>query len=167
ISEKAGAQVRDVALPKICEEAYTAHRTIQDYEGFQALAFEFDNHYDRLPPILRALLEDARTLSAQDYDDARRIASHARRALKDAFGDFDVLLTPSAESAAPHGLSSTGSPAFNKFWTLIGTPCVNVPGQRDAMGLPLGVQVIARFGKDHAALEAAWFLERAMRRDAA
>jgi Asp-tRNA(Asn)/Glu-tRNA(Gln) amidotransferase A subunit family amidase len=70
------------------------------------------------------------------------------------------LLTPSAPGAAPHGLSSTGSPTFNRLWTLMGTPCVNVAGLEDASGLPLGVQIVGRFGRDRNALEAALFLER-------
>jgi Asp-tRNA(Asn)/Glu-tRNA(Gln) amidotransferase A subunit family amidase len=73
-----------------------------------------------------------------------------------------VILTPSAPGAAPHGLGSTGLPTFNRLWTLLGTPCVNVPGLSDAAGLPLGVQVVARFGRDRFALAAAAFLEHAL-----
>ena len=46
----------------------------------------------------------------------------------------------------------------------MGTPCVNVPGLADATGLPLGVQVIGRFGADRATLEAALFVESALAR---
>jgi Asp-tRNA(Asn)/Glu-tRNA(Gln) amidotransferase A subunit family amidase len=46
----------------------------------------------------------------------------------------------------------------------MGTPCVNVPGLADDAGLPLGVQVVARFGRDKRALEAALFLEQAIAR---
>ncbi len=45
----------------------------------------------------------------------------------------------------------------------MGTPCVNVPGLADPSGLPLGVQVIGRFGSDRATLEAALFVEAAAR----
>ena len=44
----------------------------------------------------------------------------------------------------------------------MGTPCVNVPGYSDPAGMPLGVQIVGRFGRDRAALEAALFLERAI-----
>ena len=44
----------------------------------------------------------------------------------------------------------------------MGTPCVNVPGLADAIGLPLGVQIVGRFGRDRQALEAALFAERAL-----
>ena len=98
-------------------------------------------------------------ISADAYDDARRTASQARRALADLMADVDVILSPSAPGAAPKGLTSTGSSTFNRLWTLMGTPCVNVPGLADLAGLPLGMQVIGRFGSDRATLEAALFVE--------
>ena len=80
----------------------------------------------------------------------------------DLMADTDAMLTPSAPGAAPHGLSSTGDPMFNRLWTLLGPPCINVPGLTDSRGLPLGVQIVGRFARDRTALEAAWFLERAL-----
>jgi Asp-tRNA(Asn)/Glu-tRNA(Gln) amidotransferase A subunit family amidase len=47
---------------------------------------------------------------------------------------------------------------------LLGTPCINVPGLSDPDGLPLGVQIVARFGRDRFALSAAALLERAIAR---
>jgi Asp-tRNA(Asn)/Glu-tRNA(Gln) amidotransferase A subunit family amidase len=76
--------------------------------------------------------------------------------------DIDVIITPSAPGAAPEGLASTGSSVFNRLWTLIGAPCVNVPGVANDDGLPLGIQVVGRLGRDHEALLAALFLERAI-----
>ena len=73
-----------------------------------------------------------------------------------------MLLSASAPGAAPAGLGSTGASTFNRLWTLMGTPCVNVPGLADPAGLPLGVQVIGRFGADRTTLEAARFVESAL-----
>ena len=97
------------------------------------------------------------------YDEARRIAKRARDALAEIFADVDVLLTFSAPGAAPKGLASTGDPRFNRLWTLMGVPCVNIPAYVTADGLPVGVQVIARFGDDAGALKAARFVEAAAR----
>jgi Asp-tRNA(Asn)/Glu-tRNA(Gln) amidotransferase A subunit family amidase len=44
----------------------------------------------------------------------------------------------------------------------MGNPCVNVPGWADEAGLPVGIQVIAAFGRDEKALAAAKFIEDAM-----
>jgi Asp-tRNA(Asn)/Glu-tRNA(Gln) amidotransferase A subunit family amidase len=46
----------------------------------------------------------------------------------------------------------------------MGTPCVNVPATIADGGLPVGVQLIARFGDDSGALKAARFVEEALAR---
>jgi Asp-tRNA(Asn)/Glu-tRNA(Gln) amidotransferase A subunit family amidase len=158
-AEKAGASVRDVTLPPIMEDAFRIHPTLQNYEAARALAFEYDRHRDQLPKLLRALLDNANAITAEDYDGARRITKRARKAYTDLMADFDVILTPSAPSAAPEGLTSTGDAKFNRLWTLVGPPCVNVAGLFDDSGLPLGVQIVGRFGRDRDALEAARFVE--------
>jgi Asp-tRNA(Asn)/Glu-tRNA(Gln) amidotransferase A subunit family amidase len=159
----AGATVVDLTLPPILEEAYAAQFVIQDYETFRSRAFEYDRHRDQLGKELRDSLDAAAAITADTYDAARRTSSRARQVFADAMADYDVILTPSALGAAPHGLGSTGNPMFNRLWTLMGTPCVNVPGLSEGE-LPLGIQIVGRFGRDRAALEAALFVERAIAR---
>jgi Asp-tRNA(Asn)/Glu-tRNA(Gln) amidotransferase A subunit family amidase len=163
IAAASGAKVTELVLPPIMEQAYAAQHKIQDYETLRALAFEYDRHRDLIDPLLRDQLAAAEKISADDYDAARRTASRARQMLADAMADHDVILTPSAPGAAPQGLSATGNPMFNRLWTLMGSPCVNVPGLSEN-GLPLGIQIVGRFGRDKAALEAALFLEQAIGR---
>ncbi len=161
IAQAAGARVVEPAWPAPLTDAYHAHAAIQDYDAFRTLAFEYDRHRERLSPILRGMLDKAANVTADDYDAARRTTKRARQVLADLMADVDVLLTPSAPSAAP-GPETTGPATFNRLWTLMGTPCVNVPGLRDSAGLPLGVQVVGRFGRDREALLAARFLEQAL-----
>ena len=160
--EAAGANVKDTALPPLLEDAWRAHKLIILHEAARSYAFEYDNKRELLGPKTVSMLEEAATVSVDAYDDARRIAKRARLALADLMGDFDVILTPSAPGAAPHGIGATGVATFNWLWTLMGTPCVNVPGLTDASGLPLGVQIVGRFGRDRGALEAALFTESAL-----
>ena len=157
-----GATVTEIDLPEVIEQATLIHGTIQNYEAFRALAFEYDRHRDDLGPILREQLDQAAAITSDAYDDARRIARRARQAFAEFMGGINIILTPSAPGAAPHGLASTGLPTFNRLWTLLGAPCVNVPGLMDQSGLPLGIQVVGRFARDQATLEAAHFLERAL-----
>ncbi len=164
IAQAAGAKVTDVTLPKELEDAYAAQFIIQDYETFRALAFEYDRHRDLIGRPLREQLDRGAAISADAYDAARRAASRGRQVFADTMADYDVMLTPSAPGAAPRGLHTTGDPAFNRLWTLLGTPCVNVSGFFDDTGLPLGIQIVGRFGRDRAALEAALFVEQAIRR---
>ncbi len=127
-AEAAGAKVTEVELPPIFEDAIRCHGIVQDHEAFRALAYEYDRHRDQLGPILREQLDKAAAITPEPYDDARRAARRARQAFADLMADTDVILTPSAPGAAPHGFGSTGKPTFNRLWTLLGPPCVNVPG---------------------------------------
>jgi Asp-tRNA(Asn)/Glu-tRNA(Gln) amidotransferase A subunit family amidase len=163
IAQAAGAKVTEVTLPPILEEAYAAQFIIQDYETFRALAFEYDRHRDMIDARLRKSLDNAASITADQYDAARRTASRGRQMLADTMSEHDVILTASAPGAAPLGFESTGNPMFNRLWTLMGAPCVNVPGLSENE-LPLGVQIVGRFGRDRATLEAALFLEQAIKR---
>jgi len=162
--ERAGASVRALALPEMTAEAWRAHETVQEFEAHQALAWEYRTQYDAMPPLLRAKLDETAGIPPSDYDEARRTANRGRKALAKIFEEFDALLTFSAPGAAPKGLASTGDTHFNKLWTLMGVPCVNVPAYVADGGLPVGVQVIARFGNDAGVLAVARFVEEALRR---
>ena len=164
-AERAGASVRTLALPEIVAEAWRIHTTVQQFEAHQAFAWEYRANYAAMPPLLRERLDDSRDITPAAYDAARAVANRARRTLAEVFDDFDVLLTFSAPGAAPKGLASTGDTRFNKLWTLMGVPCVNVPADVADGGLPVGVQVIARFGNDAGALNAARFVEEALGRE--
>jgi Asp-tRNA(Asn)/Glu-tRNA(Gln) amidotransferase A subunit family amidase len=161
-AEKAGAKVRRTALPAIFAEAWRAHPPLQDYEAKQALAWEYAVHRDEIAPKLRQHLDDAQSIDAGSYDEARSTAHRARGALDEVFADLDVLLTFSAPGPAPKTLATTGNARFNRLWTLMGVPCVNVPGFENGAGLSVGVQVIAPFGHDREALAAARFVEIAL-----
>jgi len=163
-AEAAGARVTELVLPEIFEDAIRCHGIVQDHEAFRALAYEYDRHRDRLGPILAEQLGKAAAITTDQYDEARRATRRTRQTFADLMAKTDVILTPSAPDAAPHGLGATGKPTFNRLWTLLGPPCVNVPGLADNGGLPLGVQIVGRFARDKIALAAARFLEQALRR---
>lgn len=164
--ERAGATVVEIDEPDALAEAREAHSILQNFEAAIALAFEWEHHRERLSEVLFKALEEGRAIAPQTYDEARRKARRARHETTALFDRVDLLLTPSATGAAPQGLGSTGSPIFNKLWTLTGNPCVNVPGATDATGLPLGLQIVARFGRDRLALSAGTLLEAMLQRHA-
>ncbi|MCS0493681.1 amidase [Ancylobacter sp. MQZ15Z-1] len=161
-ARKAGARVTEIELPPEIEASDEAQGVIQSYEAALAFADEWDRHREQLSDMLAAYLADGMTIAPETYDAARRTARRGRHALADLFAGYDALLTFSAPGEAPEGHASTGSPMFNRLWTLSGAPCVNVAGLTGASGLPMGVQVVGRFGRDKATLGAARFLERAI-----
>jgi Asp-tRNA(Asn)/Glu-tRNA(Gln) amidotransferase A subunit family amidase len=60
-------------------------------------------------------------------------------------------------------LDSTGDARYNQLWTLMGTPCVNVPAYVADGNLPVGVQTIAGYGDDAKTIAVARFMERALK----
>ena len=161
LAQAAGAQVQDIDLPDVVEEAWRLQPVIMDYEAFRALAYEYDHHRASIGPVLGTLLDKAASITSEDYDAARRLTRRARHLVNELLeGKF--ILTPSAPGAAPEGFLTTGKATFNRLWTSMGTPCVNVPGLSDPAGLPLGMQIVGRFGRDRATLEAAAFLENVL-----
>lgn len=158
-AQRAGATVIEIEEPDELAAAREIHSTVQNYEAHLALGHELRCHADKLSPTLLACLERGALITPDAYDSARTTARRARKRTTALFEQVDVLLTPSAPGPAPRGLDTTGVPLFNKLWTLTGNPCVNVPGLKNAENLPLGVQIVSRFARDHVALAAGKWLE--------
>jgi Asp-tRNA(Asn)/Glu-tRNA(Gln) amidotransferase A subunit family amidase len=160
---KAGARVGDFNLPEGSEALFDRHSAVMGYESARALAWEYTQFPEQISASLRPRLEAGWRVTRQDYDEVRGIARSCRRQLADQLREFDFLLTPSAASAAPASLASTGSPVFNRAWTLFGVPCVTLPFGRAANGLPLAVQLVGAFDQDMVLLEWAKWAERQLR----
>jgi Asp-tRNA(Asn)/Glu-tRNA(Gln) amidotransferase A subunit family amidase len=162
--ERSGATVRSLKLPEIIAKAWLLHPVVQEFEAHQALSWEYNARHAAMEPNLRGRLDESKGTTPGAYDEAVSVAAQARQALAEIFKEADVILTFSAPGAAPKGLDSTGDAKFNRLWTLMGVPCVNVPAFVAEGGLPVGVQVIAGFGDDARALAAARFVEAALER---
>jgi Asp-tRNA(Asn)/Glu-tRNA(Gln) amidotransferase A subunit family amidase len=156
-----GHQVFELDTPESFAAAFHAHGTIQNFEAAQALGWEWAHHRAALSPLLEGLLTKAQLIPVADYDAARKLSRRARDAARGFFDQADVILTYAAPGEAPPR-DTTGNPAFNRLWTLLGTPCVTVPAGKGPHGLPVGVQIVARFGRDGVALAAAHALEEAL-----
>jgi amidase len=85
-----------------------------------------------------------------------------RRHMARFMGRYDAVLTPAAAlPAVAHG-SPSGSIAPLLTFSLTGQPAAVVPCGRDDDGMPIGVQVAARVGRDDVALALAGVLEAAL-----
>jgi Asp-tRNA(Asn)/Glu-tRNA(Gln) amidotransferase A subunit family amidase len=154
----AGAVMRDVALTPA--DILDHHRRIFEFEAARNYAYEYEVHGDKLSAALRdGLLTPGRALPLAAYVEAIEAAEAFRRSLDDLFGEFDVLLAPSAVGEAPEGLGSTGDARFNAIWTLAWTPCLTLPAGAGRKGLPLGIQLIGPRFRDEALLDAAAWVE--------
>ncbi len=116
-----------------------------------------------LSDSLRAQIERGRSAyTSLDYAAAVAAVPSLRESLGPLFATHDALLTPAAPGPAPVGLESTGSPAFCTLWTLLGLPALSLPLLAAGNGMPIGVQLVGRYGDDAGLLRtASWLLRTA------
>ena len=161
--QAAGVAVQDVVLPGWVADVFHAHDAVQGWEAARALADEYEFHADALSAILREYLASARNVTDAAYHQGQQTSASGRRATAALFDQVDVLVTPSApDEPPPLAAGSTGASSFNRAWTLLGVPCLNVAGATGMQGLPMGLQVIAPLHQDALCLRAGDLLERAL-----
>ena len=158
-----GAEVKAITLPAWMKDVFEAQDVIQGFEVWRSMARDIDAHPQALSNVLRDYLMAASNIGAPAYEAAQQTAHAARAACIDWFGAFDVLMTPSAPDEAPLGYASTGASTFNRAWTLLGLPCVNVAGAVGVTGNPMGLQIIGGPRADRQCLAAADFVECALK----
>ena len=156
----AGAEVvdEDERFPGLSQ----AQRTVMAAEGAVALGPLRAAHGDRLSAQLGAILDEGDAVSPAVLAAARALAAEARGRLPALFGRFDVLLGASTMGEAPQGLDSTGDPALNRIWTLLGLPCVQLPAGRGPAGMPVGIQLVGPSGGEAALCATAVLAERSL-----
>ena len=151
----AGVEVVDLdPLPHL-GPVFDLAATVLRYEVPWALAWEWNEHPDRLSRPLARLLERADVhLSALAH--ATRALAEARAAHDPMMVErgIDALLTPAAPGEAPP-IETTGDSAFNRVWTAIGVPALTMPAGRGPLGLPVGLQLAGRHWGDVGLLDLA------------
>ena len=117
-----------------------------------------------LGDILRGVLEAGRKVSATRYCSGIEAVGELRRAVTEAFKRFDLIMTPSAAALPwPAGEPYPGSidgcpvgPRGNAIYTgwvnACGHPAIALPCAPSRSGLPIGFQLVGRFGADEALL---------------
>ena len=122
--------------------------------------------------VRRRILIGTYVLSAGYYDayylKAQRVRALIAKDFNDAFQHVDVLLTPTAPSAAFARGEKTADPIamyLNDVFTvpasLAGLPGISVPAGLSGEGLPLGLQLIGRAYDEETVLRTAHVLEQA------
>lgn len=149
-------------LPEALVGLFEAQKTVMAYEAARTLASELAQHGAQLSQPLVQLLRTGLTLSDENYHRAQALARQGRDWIGAHMAEWDALIVPAAPGEAPAGLAATGDPAFSRVWTLLGLPCINVPGLRGPNGLPIGLQLVGHAGRERALLEAAQEVGRAL-----
>ncbi|MGO8971824.1 MAG: amidase [Myxococcaceae bacterium] len=157
----AGVEVREVELGVQGASLAEAQETVMGVEAASTFASLRATHPEALSARLRTFLEEGAATPPERYRAAQALAEAGRRRAAEVFQEVDVLLTPSAPGEAPAGLEATGNPAFNRIPTLLGLPCLNLPGAVGPTGLPIGLQLLGPAEGDAALLAAAaWVTAR-------
>ena len=160
---RSGAGGRELETPAWFAPLDDTHAVIMDRETADSLYFERQEHPDQLSVEITNAMVRGLAINEARYRWALQQAFAARRRARALFAEVDLILTPSAPGAAPGTLTSTGCAAFNRIWTLLGTPCITLPAGTNGGGLPLGVQLTAAYGDDARLLAAANWADAVLR----
>ena len=160
---KGGARVSDLDLPPQLTDVEPDFNVISGYEGAKALAAEVRDHLASFNPWNRARVEEAAKITPARYEQAKTNLAAARAALDRIFDDYDALLTPSLAGEAPVGLTEVRTSTFNRLWTHMYTPAVNLPLFEGPHAMPVGIQIIGRRDTDDRALAIAQAIDACLR----
>lgn len=165
LAKSLGAEPIDMG--PLFADSFRVHRTIMACEMAHHLWPIYREGGMAVSEPLRAFLVEGRGIDAEAYLEAldRRVLMRAEA--DRLFSRFDAVITPAAPGEAPFGLGHTGSRLFCLLWSLLGVPAINVPGLKGDAGLPLGVQVVGRYGSDAETLRASAWIGRALAETAA
>lgn len=146
--ETSGAQCRKVDISSLFDQLTQAHTIIMQYEFAQNLAAVARACPEHLSASLLKNVEEGSQIDGTQYLQAIAFQHEMRTQWQTLSEGADFILTPSAAGVAPLGHDYSGSPAFNKCWTLLGWPCVHIPTGLTARHLPVGVQLIGPWRQD-------------------
>ena len=193
--QAAGAEIRPASLPmtQVAVPAYyivapaEASSNLARYDGVRYGLCESDGSLAGMyeatrgagfgKEVRRRVLIGTYVLSAGYYDayylKAQRVRTLIQEDFRKAFEDVDVLLTPTAPSAAFVRGEKAQDPIamyLNDVFTvpasLAGLPGISIPAGLSGEGLPLGLQLIGRAFDEATLLRAAGVLEDAAGFDA-
>jgi amidase len=132
----------------------------------------------RLEAVSRTVLEEAQDLTALDLVTVFEAQNRVTRSVGAFFCEHDLLVTPTmGQLPARHGTLEQDDPdhttrtwleslfdygPFTAVFNISGQPAISLPLAHSACGLPIGVQLIAPYGREDALFQVAAQLEQAM-----
>lgn len=171
VFESLGCLVEE-RTPEI-EEPFSIFGLISLADAYAAFGQLLDEHASDLMPYVKSTLERGREVSGHEYSRTLRRLERFRVDMADLFQEFDLLLTPT--TAVPAFLVGQrprhidGQPVsalwgpfpFTVGFNLTRQPAATVPCGFSADGLPIGLQIVGRFGDEPTVLRASAAFEKA------
>jgi aspartyl-tRNA(Asn)/glutamyl-tRNA(Gln) amidotransferase subunit A len=165
VFNRLGASIRDVTLPPlqdwnacgwlICfSEAYSVHEPW------------LKTRYNDYGKNFRDRVTLGAFISSADYLAAVRFRRELQEKLSQVMADVDLLVLPTALTAAPLLAEMTSyslfeTPSFSIPFNVSGTPALAICNGYSASGLPLSLQIVGRPFEDAAVLRAGHAYEKA------
>jgi aspartyl-tRNA(Asn)/glutamyl-tRNA(Gln) amidotransferase subunit A len=155
----AGAVVKQTSLPQAREAfAVFSEGGVSAIELRAFLDRELPDWLETIDPVNAPALKNAETLSARDYLSRRLRLQAAATTAAERFEDVDMIASPTV-MVSPHVLAEETSP--EQFWArnrkivhnlvpvnYLGLCAATLPVGLDRIGMPVGLQLIARGGDD-------------------
>jgi Asp-tRNA(Asn)/Glu-tRNA(Gln) amidotransferase A subunit family amidase len=154
--EASGARIVRLQMFEDIAEIAARHQALIAAEFAEAHAERWLRYAGLYRPRSATHVEEGQRVPSEIAEEARHSRLELRSQLTELMDEqgLDLLASVPALSAALAGLGSTGDPAMNLPWTHAGLPAITLPAGTNEHGLPLGIQLAARFEEDELLL--AW-----------
>ncbi len=146
----AGYTLKSVNAMPDFEDISIRQRRLLDAEAAQVHSEWFARFGELYHPTTAALVTRGQQVSPKELAEALAGREKLRGQLTQLIDEhgLDLWISPAATGPAPLGLDSTGDPVMNLPWTHSGLPTLGLPSGLTPAGLPMGLQVTARWWAD-------------------
>jgi len=171
VFESLGCKVEE-ATPDI-EEPFPIFAPIVLADEYAVSGQLLEEDVDELVPYVKSTLSAGKQVMGYQYSQALRALERFKLRMALFFDRFDLLLTPSTAVVAfplrqrPREIDGKpvgtlwGSFPFTAAFNLSGQPAATVPCGFSSDGLPVGLQIVARWGEEATVLQASAAFEEA------
>ncbi|MGD2158964.1 MAG: amidase [Anaerolineales bacterium] len=166
VFEDLGAEVSEVEIPQGREIAQ-ANGRITTSEAAFIHRHRLDAQPDRFGADVLERLKSGKSVTTQEYIQARRVQAKAQRQFDAFFKTYDLLLTATTAIPAPlRGSAGAVERAkqllpYTSPFNLTGLPALSIPCGFTEEGLPIGMQIVGPLWAEARVLRSARAYERA------